>query len=123
MSLPFRVAFVLRRLDANRLRTPEADRPAYTLQVNCERPGGAVCRLAHISCVPERVAARLRPDRQAMRLLADRDALDRTCHGVDVVDGVVEASRQPQLPSIRGHIPHIGAASSRDGPSLLDLAG
>src|SRR5215469_16789859 len=80
-------------------------------------------RLAHIPGVTERIAARLRPDREPMRLPAHRD--DPDCAGcrVDVVDDIVVAPGQPKLLPVCADVAHVGAAATGNGPGLLDLAG
>src|SRR5678815_1942271 len=71
----------------------------------------------------ERVAARLRPDREAVRLLADLDLVDRALRRLDPVDDVVVAAREPQVFAVGADVAHVGAAAARDRPGLLDLAG
>src|SRR6516164_1373837 len=80
-------------------------------------------RLTHISRVSERVTARLRPDRQAVRLLPDRDGFDGTGGRIDVVNDIVKAPRKPQLLSVRRYISHVGAASARDRQGSFDFVG
>src|SRR6516162_11267543 len=52
---------------------------------------GAVSGLTHIAGVAERVAAGLRPHRQPVRLVPDRDRRHRAAFGVDRIDDIVVA--------------------------------
>src|SRR5437899_12095319 len=70
----------------------------------------------------ERIAAGLRPDREAVRLEADRDAPDLAGCRVDVVDHIAEPTRQPKPLPVGCDVAHIGAAATGDGPALLDRA-
>ena len=51
--------------------------------------------LPHVPRMAERIAAGLRPHRQAVRLFADRNFLDRTRCRIDVVNDIVVAAGQP----------------------------
>src|SRR2546425_9493522 len=67
--------------------------------------------------MPERIAPRLRPDAQAMRLATDLDAVREPAGPrVEDVDFAVVAPRQPQLPAVGGHVPHVGTPAPRHGP-------
>src|SRR6202011_5322518 len=71
----------------------------------------------------ERIAAGLWPDGQAVRLEGHRGGSDPAGPGIDVVDDVVEPTRQPEPFSVGAHIAHVGAAAAWDRPGLLDRAG
>src|SRR5437667_12565960 len=62
--------------------------------------------LTHIPGMPQRVAARLRPDGQPVRLQADWDGFDRPVDRADVVDDVVVTPRQPELLAVDPDIAH-----------------
>src|SRR4029453_10152694 len=64
---------------------------------------------AHVASVPERIAPRLGPHGQPVRFLADGDTLDLPRGGVDGVNLAVVPTGQPQGPSIRADIAHVGA--------------
>jgi hypothetical protein len=72
-----------------------AKRVAQGVQHASEFLHFALCplrRLAHVSCVAEGVAARLRPDRKAVGLTFHRNAFDVTRLSVNGVDDVVIAA-------------------------------
>ena len=71
----------------------------------------------------ERVAAGLRPNGEAMRLPAYLYGFHPTCGGVDGVNLVVEASRQPEHLSVGAYVSHVGTSPSWYEPSHLYGAG
>src|SRR6478672_71736 len=77
----------------------------------------------HIASMSERVAAGLRPNGEAMRLPAYLYGFHPTCGGVDGVNMVVEASRQPEHLSVGAYVSHVGTSPSCDEPSHLYGAG
>src|SRR5437899_1147839 len=71
----------------------------------------------------ERVASRLRPDRETVRLVADGNRLQQLAAGrVDDVDDPVVAAREPQLFAVDAEIAHVGAPGGRDRPRRDDAA-
>src|SRR5262249_36046816 len=81
------------------------------------RPGGTS---AHVAGVAERVAARLRPHGEPVRLLPDGDRGDLAGAGVEDVDDVVVAAREPELGPVGADVPHVGAPAAGYRPDRLD---
>src|SRR5437867_4144570 len=69
----------------------------------------------------ERIAAGLRPDRQAMRFGSDSNRFHGAAGCVDCVNNLVETSGQPQKFAVRADVPHIGAAAAGNRPGLFYL--
>src|SRR5258708_39182700 len=76
----------------------------------------ALPALPHIPRMPQRIAPRLRPDREAMRHAADGDRLHRSVRRVDGVDGAVVAGGEPQRLAVSADIAHVRAAAIGDRP-------
>src|SRR4029450_11283816 len=72
--------------------------------------------------MPERVAPRLRRDREPVRLLADRNLLHVAGRCIYRVDDVVVAAREPQGFSVGAYVPHVGASPARNRPGGFDLS-
>src|SRR6185437_10857257 len=87
------------------------------------RRGPAPHQSTHDAGMPQRVAARLRPYRQAVRLHAHLDLAHLAGDGVDGVDHVVEAAGQPQRLAVGADVAHVRAAAAGDRPVGDDLAG
>src|SRR5450755_195484 len=85
-------------------------------------PRQALKDSAQIPGMPQRVAPRLRPDREPVRLAPDLDLVDRAARRVDAIDDVVEAPGQPQVLAVGADVAHVGAAAARDRPVLQHLA-
>src|SRR6266545_8378409 len=77
--------------------------------------------LPHVAGMPQRVASRLRPHGETMRLPADGNALDLPAYGIDDVDDVVVAAREPELFAVDAHVAHVGAPSTRNRARGDDL--
>src|SRR6185312_10224887 len=86
------------------------------------RRGLAPDQSAHDAGMPQRVAARLRPHRQAVRLGTDLDLADLAGGGVDRINHVVEAAGQPQRLAVGADVAHVRAAAAGDRPVRHHLA-
>src|SRR5262249_40385643 len=82
----------------------------------------AAPRSAHVAGVAQGVAPGLRPYRETVRLLADRNRDHLARGGVDHVDDVIVAAREPQVLTVGADVAHVGTAAPRDGPRRHDLA-
>src|SRR3989441_3163668 len=72
---------------------------------------------SHVPGMPQGIAPRLRPYAQAMRLATDLDAVHEAAGPrVEDVHLAVVAPRQPQLPAVGGHVPHVGTPATRHRP-------
>src|SRR5215475_3108170 len=70
----------------------------------------------------ERISPRLRPYGEAVWLLAHRDRDHRPVRCVDRVHDVIVATGEPERLAVDADVPHVGAATLRDGPVRHDLA-
>src|SRR5436309_5698366 len=72
----------------------------------------------------ERVASRLRPDRETVRLVADGNRLQQLAAGrVDDVDDPVVAAREPQLFAVDAEMPMSGLPAVGIGHVATTLRG
>src|SRR6201996_4373211 len=67
---------------------------------------------AEVAGMPQGVSTRLRPHGQAVRLLADRDFAHRAAGGVEAVDDVVVAAREPEVLAVGGDVAHVRGAAA-----------
>src|SRR4051812_977074 len=92
----------VRDRDLRRRSCRSAVRPAPSVRTAASaltppRPAALALHLAQVARVPEAVAPRLRPHRQAVRLAAHLHAGDAAVRGVEAVDLVVVAAGQPEV--------------------------
>src|SRR5262249_28663005 len=78
---------------------------------------------AHVSRVAERVPPGLRPHREPVRLLADRNRAHLSRARIDRIHDIVVAAGEPERLAVRADIAHVGAAAAGDRPGRDDLAG
>jgi hypothetical protein len=75
-----------------------------------------------VARMTERVPSGLRPHREAVRFFLYRDAFHGSRGGIDNVNGVIVATRQPKHFSINADVTHVRAATAWNGPIIYDFA-
>src|SRR6266699_6584589 len=80
--------------------------------------------LSHVSCVPQGIAARLRPYTQPVWLSPHFYAVCQLPRlGVEHVHLFVVATRHPKLLPVGAHVPHVGTAAAGNRPRRHDASG
>src|SRR5262245_20020391 len=79
-------------------------------------------RSAQVAGMPEGIAAGLRPHGETVGLFLHRDTFHRSRGGIDDVNHIIVATRQPKHFSIDANIAHIRTTAAGDGPVGYDFA-
>src|SRR5437867_2952427 len=95
---------VSRRMSGETTKEPWGSKTEFEI---CRRS-----RLSHHSRVSKRVAARLRPNSEAVGLGSDRDRFHCAAGRIDRIDDSIEAAGEPKKFAIGADVSHVGTAAT-----------